>query len=84
MSIDKKVADFMSAFISSPEPEIDHEYFQIEAAYSKMFGHTVPREMMPDSITTDRIKTAMQKCVESGKDTLFEMLGVETNNDYLY
>ena len=84
MSIDKKVSDFMSAFISSPEPEIDHEYFQIEEEYSKMYGHTVPREMLPDSVTTDSIKAAMKKCIESGKDTLFELLGVEINNDYLY
>lgn len=84
MSIDKKVSDFMSAFISSPEPEIDHEYYQIEAVYSKMFGHTVPREMLPDSITMDSIKTAMKTCIESKQDTLFELLGVKINNDYLY
>jgi hypothetical protein len=84
MSIDKAVSDFMSAFISSPEPEIDHEYYQIEAEYSKMFGHTVPRAMLPDSITMDSIKTAMKTCIERKQDTLFELLGVKINNNYLY
>lgn len=84
MNIDKKVSDFMNAFISSPEPSIDHEYFQIEAQYEKMFGHTVPRAMLPDSITMDSIKAAMKTCIENKKDTLFELLGVEIKDEYLY
>ena len=64
MNMDKKVSDFMNAFISSPEPSIDHEYFQIEEQYEKLFGHTVPRAMLPDSVTMDRIKAAMKICIK--------------------
>ncbi len=84
MSIDKKVSDFMSAFISSPEPDIDHEYYQIETEFRKLFGHGVPREMLPDSATPDKIKNAMQICIDNKADTLFELLGVEINSTYLY
>ena len=84
MNTDKKVADFMNAFISTPEPSIDQEYFQIEEQYKKMFGHTVPRAMLPDSITMDSIKAAMKTCIENKNDTLFELLDVIINDDYLY
>ncbi len=84
MSIDKKVSDFMNAFLNTPEPSVDQEYYQIEEQYEKMFGHTVPRAMLPDSISMDNIKSAMKTCIENQKDTLFELLGVELNNEYLY
>lgn len=84
MSIDKKVSDFMDAFLDTPEPNIDQEYYQIEEQYRTLFGHTVPRAMLPDSISMDSIKTAMKTCIENKKDTLFELLGVELNNEYLY
>lgn len=84
MSIDKKVSDFMNAFLDTPEPDIDQEYYQIEEQYKAMFGHTVPRAMLPDSISMDNIKSAMKTCIENKKDTLLKLLGVELNNEYLY
>lgn len=84
MSIDKKVSDFMNAFLDTPEPSVDQEYYQIEELYKAIFGHTVPRAMLPDSISMDSIKTAMKTCIENKKDTLFELLGVELNDEYLY
>lgn len=84
MSIDKKVSDFMNAFLDTPEPNIDQEYYQIEEQYKTLFGHTVPRAMLPDSISMDSIKSAMKTCIKNRKDTLFELLGVELNDEYLY
>lgn len=84
MSMDKKVADFMNAFLNIPEPSVDQEYYQIEEQYKEMFGHTVPRAMLPDDITMDSIKIAMKTCIENKKDTLLELLGVELNDEYLY
>ena len=84
MSIDKKVSDFMNDFLNTPEPSVDQEYYQIEKQQEKMFGHTVPRAMLPDSISMDNIKSAMKTCIENQKDTLFELLGIELNNEYLY
>lgn len=49
-----------------------------------IFGHTVPRAMLPDSISMGSIKSAMKTCIENKKDTLFELLGVELNDEYLY
>lgn len=84
MSIDKKVSDFMNVFLDTPEPSIDQEYYQIEEQYKVLFGHVVPRAMLPDSISMDSIKVAMKTCIESKKDTLFELLGIEINDEYLY
>ncbi len=84
MNTDKKVSDFMDAFLSTPEPNIDQEYYQIEEQYKALFGHSVPRAMLPDSITMDSIKTAMKTCIENKNDNLFELLGVKINEEYLY
>ena len=52
--------------------------------YFRQFGHGVPREMLPDSISTEQIKQAMKKCILSKKDNLFELLGIIINDNYLY
>ena len=69
---------------STPEPKIDNEYYEIEEQYFRQFGHGVPREMLPDSISTEQIKQAMKKCILSKKDNLFELLGIIINDNYLY
>ena len=85
MNTENTIADFMNSFIdNTPNPEIDREYFEIEEKYERLFGHFVPREMVPDSITDEKIKEAMKRCIETGKDTLFELLGITVNADYLY
>lgn len=75
MDKNKSVADFMNSFLNTPEPKIDNEYYEIEEQYFRQFGHGVPREMLPDSISTEQIKQAMKKCILSKKDNLFELLG---------
>lgn len=84
MDKDKNVSDFMNAFLSTPEPSVDQEYYQIEEQYKALFGHTVPRAMLPDIISMDQIKSAMKSCIENQNDTLFDLLGVELNDEYLY
>lgn len=69
---------------NTPEPKIDNEYYEIEEQYFRQFGHGVPREMLPDSISTEQIKQAMKKCILSKKDNLFELLGIIINDNYLY
>lgn len=80
----KNVADFMNNFLNTPEPEIDNEYYEIEKQYTQLFGHSVPREMLPDKISMEEIKQAMNQCILSKKDNLFELLGITINDDYLY
>lgn len=84
MNKNKNVADFMNRFLETPEPKNDNEYYEIEEQYSKQFGHGVPREMLPDSISTEQIEQAMKKCILFKKDNLFELLGIVINDNYLY
>ena len=84
MDNDKNIPDFMAAFLSRPEPELDKDYYRTDELYRERFGHGVPRAMLPDSITLDEIRKAMEACLESGQDNLLELLGVEINRDYLY
>ena len=81
----KSIEQLMNLFIdNTPEPNIDREYHAVEEQYEKLFGHSVPTEMLPPNISKDDIKAAMKKCIEAKKDQLFDLLGVQTNNDYLY
>lgn len=84
MDKNKSVWDFMNAFIDGPEPDLDKEYSEIEKRYERLFGHGVPREMIPDSISKEQIKAAMQKCIDTNNDNLLAILGVNPNYDYLY
>ncbi|MBQ9890294.1 MAG: hypothetical protein IJM39_02685 [Firmicutes bacterium] len=85
MNKDLMVADFMKSFINNnTEAIIDKEYFELEKEYKSLFKHPVPKEMLPDSITDDVIKTAMKKCIETKKDLLFDLLGVKINKEFLY
>ena len=67
----------------------DSEYPPDQTAHyspGNYIGHSrgVPREMLPDSISTEQIKQAMKKCILSKKDNLFELLGIIINDNYLY
>ena len=79
MDRNKSVSDFMNSFLATPEPELE-----IEKQYIQNFGHSVPREMLPDSISMEQIKQVMKKCILSETDNLFELLRVTINDDYLY
>ena len=79
----KELADFMDAFIDASEPDVK-ETTQIEKEYESLFGHSVPREMLPSGISENQLISALKKCDETQTDTLFENLGVQANYDYLY
>lgn len=80
----KDMMDFMNAFINSGELKVDEEMFELEQKYFEMFHHGVPREMIPPSISQFQIKEAVIKCIETGKDNLFELLGVTVDYRNLY
>lgn len=61
--IDHASCNYRSNLSNTPEPKIDNEYYEIEEQYFRQFGHGVPREMLPDSISTEQIKQAMKKCI---------------------
>ncbi len=76
--------DFMNSLADKPINEIDKEYFDVEKRFEERFGHIVPREMLPPSVSVDDIKEAMKVCIESGNDNILEVLNVEINEKYLY
>lgn len=63
---------------------IEAEYDKIQEEYFSMFGYNVPRSLLPDAMSDKEIISAMKVCIENKKDTLFELLGVELNDEYLY
>lgn len=79
----KNVWDFMDTFIDAPltEEVVISEY---EKQYVKVFGHSVPREMLPPSVTEEQLDIALKKCVEMKKDALFSLLGISISSDYMY
>lgn len=63
---------------------IGEEYDKIQDEFLSMFGYNVPRSLMPDSISDEEIITAMKTCINDKKDILFQLLGVEVKDEYLY
>ena len=63
---------------------IEIEYDKTQEKYFSMFGYNVPRALLPDAMSDKEIISAMKVCIENEKDTLFELLGVELNDEYLY
>ena len=60
------------------------EYDKIQEEYYLMFGHNVPRSLLPDAMGDEEIISAMKTCIKNKKDNLFELLGVELNDKYMY
>lgn len=84
MEKNTQVWNFMNAFIDEAANSTDEEYQLIEDRYTELFGHVIPREMMPSSISNEALKLALLRCIDTKRDDLLELLGVETNPDYLY
>lgn len=80
----KKLMDFMNAFIDTPELFVNEEYQKIEKEYEELFGHSIPREMIPSGITENQLMVALKECIESKSDNLFDRLGIKINYDNLY
>lgn len=78
------IESFMDDFLNSPVQEVDQEYIEIEMKYKALFGHIVPREMLPGDVSVDAIKNAMSESIKIGKDIAMKKLGVVINLDYLY
>ena len=76
--------DFINDFLDFPISEIDQEYMEIEAKYKALFGHIVPRDMIPSGISMETIKNAMLESIELRKDIVLKKLGVNINSEYLY
>ncbi len=84
MDKNKSVLDFMNSFIDSPMPAGGKVVSSVEKEYTKLFGHAVPREMLPPAISDKQLLAAMQKCIETRQDNLLTVLGVKESSGYMY
>lgn len=75
--MEDKMLYFMNKLIDEDIDGFDDEKFELEQKYAAMFGHGVPREMFPPSISEDEIMKAIKSCVQNQKDELMKILAVE-------
>lgn len=75
---------FFDSVIEKPVSGKNITPSEIEKEYTSMFGHAVPREMIPSSISSTQIESALKQCIQSGKDNLLEYLNIaiDYNNKY--
>lgn len=77
--------DFLDSWIKeTPKSELNRRYFEIEDRYAALFGHRVPTELLPTSISDDILITCMETCIREKQDKLFDLLGVTVDKDVLY
>lgn len=79
-----KVKSFMKYLINKKSTEVDKEYLDLLSKYRKMFGKNIPTECLPSRITDDQIKQAMKECIETGQDSLLDILGVSIDDTVIY
>lgn len=75
--MEDKMLYFMHKLMDEDINDFDDEKFELEQKYAAMFGHGVPREMFPPSISEDEIMKAVESCVQNQKDELMKILNVE-------
>lgn len=74
----------MKYLINKKHSEVDREYLKLLNKYREMFGKNVPTECLPSRITDDQIKQAMKECIETGQDSLLDILGVSIDDTVIY
>lgn len=79
-----KVKSFMKYLINKKSTDVDKEYLDLLSKYRKMFGKNVPTECLPSRITEEQIKQAVKECIETGQDSLLDILGVSIDDTVLY
>ena len=79
-----KVKAYMKYLINKKHSEVDREYLKLLNKYREMFGKNVPTECLPSRITVNQIKQAMKECIETGQDSLLDILGVSIDDTVIY
>lgn len=74
----------MKYLINKKHSEVDREYLKLLNKYREMFGKNVPTECLPSRITDDQIKQALKECIETGQDSLLDILGVSIDDTVIY
>lgn len=79
-----KVKSYMKYLINKKNTDIDKDYYELHKKYREMFGKGVPTECLPSRITDVQIKQAMKECIETGQDSLLDILGVSIDDTVIY
>lgn len=74
----------MKYLINKKSTEVDKDYLDLLSEYRKMFGKNVPTECLPSRITEEQIKQAIKECIETGQDSLLDILGVSIDDTVIY
>jgi len=82
MEKNNNTQSFMDMFLDDPQYETT-EYNSLEEQYVQMFGHPIPREMMP-SIPQDQLDEALAECISKQEDLLLKLLNIEIKDDVIY
>ena len=82
--MEDRVDSLMKSLINKKNTNVDKEYLELLNKYRELFGKNVPTEVLPSRITDTQIKQALRECVETGKDTLLEILGVSIDDTVIY
>jgi hypothetical protein len=79
-----KVKSYMKYLINKKNTGINKDYYELHKKYREMFGKGVPTECLPSRITDVQIKQAMKECIETGQDSLLDILGVSIDDTVIY
>lgn len=81
-SINNHLDDIFGDEITNGVEQKEHQ--NILRQYKEKFGHTIPMYLLPEEASLDGIYEKVKQCIESGKDNILELFGVEIDEDFLY
>lgn len=78
------VEDYMKSLTDDVVVNENQEITQLLKMYYEKFEKVVPTEMLPTSISEIELINAINKCIETNNDNIFEILNIKINYSNLY
>lgn len=76
--------EYMNKIADIPVQSTDLEYDNLEQQFIDKFHECIPTEMLPPSITTNKIKQAIRTCISSNNPDILQVLNVQINENFVY
>lgn len=67
-----------------PNEPFDDELFDLCMKFQKEFHCPVPREMIPQSIADEQLKSAIKLCLQQKSADILRVLGINISMENLY
>lgn len=83
MKDDKNNLSLDDLFYDDKSEEKNEEQVIIEL-YIDKFGHGLPLELIPDTISETEILQKARVCIDNNQDNLLQLLGIQINESDLY